>query len=232
MTTLANFLLCNCLSCVRPFKNRTNFQADIISSFLSTVPAGFPLSPGAALAELTGLAPLSPGLGHNPSYHFSMSPRHQVAHSLGMGAVIFTCQDPPSPSRYGFPPRAAPALALHSPRVLSPPRALLDSPHHHLPGSPHDGHRAGRALLDSPHHHLPSSPHHVGGHHLVGAAGSPHHAAGHHLASTSPHPQRVVSALDSPRRYIGSPMRVASRTHSPDLHRDAASPINLHNFHR
>ena len=53
-------------------------QADIISSFLSTVPAGFPLSPGAALAELTGLAPLSPGLGHNPSYHFSMSPRHQV----------------------------------------------------------------------------------------------------------------------------------------------------------
>ena len=79
--TLDNFVLCNGLSCVRPFKNHTNFQADIISSFLSTVPAGFPLSPGAALAELTGLAPLSPGLGHNPSYHFSMSPRHQVAHS-------------------------------------------------------------------------------------------------------------------------------------------------------
>ena len=135
-----------------------------------------------------------------------------------------------SPSRYGFPPRTAP----HSPRVLSPPRALLDSPHHHLPASPHDGHRGGRALLDSPHHHLPSSPHHgaVGGHHLPGASGSPHHVVGHHLPGASPHHHRGTSTCDSPRRYIGSPLRVASQPHSPDLQRAAASPINLHNFHR
>ena len=123
---------------------------------------------------------------------------------------------------------------MHSPRVLSPPRALLDSPHHHLPASPHDGHRGGRALLDSPHHHLPSSPHHgaVGGHHLPGASGSPHHVVGHHLPGASPHHHRGTSTCDSPRRYIGSPLRVASRPHSPDLQRAAASPINLHNFHR
>ena len=34
---------------------------DLISSFLSTVPAGFPLSPGPYLADIACLAPLSPG---------------------------------------------------------------------------------------------------------------------------------------------------------------------------
>ena len=220
------------LQCVRPFHTPHQLSGGHHLFLLVHSAGGLPSLPRSSPCRAHRARSTLPWTWPQPLLSLLNVAKTSGSSLLRNGAVIFTCQDPPSPSRYGFPPRAAPALALHSPRVLSPPRALLDSPHHHLPGSPHDGHRAGRALLDSPHHHLPSSPHHVGGHHLVGVAGSPHHAAGHHLASTSPHPQRVMSAPDSPRRYIGSPMRVASRTHSPDLHREAASPINLHNFHR
>ena len=48
----------------------TQADQDIIKSFLSSVPAGFPLSPGAALAELSSFSPLSPSLPAS-SYHFS-----------------------------------------------------------------------------------------------------------------------------------------------------------------
>ena len=51
----------------------TQADQDIIKSFLSSVPAGFPLSPGAALAELSSFSPLSPSLPAT-SYHFSLSP--------------------------------------------------------------------------------------------------------------------------------------------------------------
>ena len=61
----------------------TQADQDIIKSFLSSVPAGFPLSPGAALAELSSFSPLSPSLPAS-SYHFSLSPAR--------------VQDPPSPS--------------------------------------------------------------------------------------------------------------------------------------
>jgi hypothetical protein len=42
----------------------TQSDHDIIRAFLSSVPISlqFPPSPGAALAELTGFSPLSPGL--------------------------------------------------------------------------------------------------------------------------------------------------------------------------
>ena len=51
----------------------TQADQDIIKSFLSSVPAGFPLSPGAALAELSSFSPLSPSLPSS-SYHFALSP--------------------------------------------------------------------------------------------------------------------------------------------------------------
>ena len=40
----------------------TQSDHEIIRAFLASIPAGFPPSPGAALAELTGFSPLSPGL--------------------------------------------------------------------------------------------------------------------------------------------------------------------------
>lgn len=93
----------------------TQTDHDIIKSFLSTVPPGFPLSPGAALAELTGFSPLSPSLPP-PNYHFSLSPARN--------------HDPPSPSR--FLPSSSDrdhqryTRALQSPKRLhTPPRSSL-----------------------------------------------------------------------------------------------------------
>ena len=60
----------------------TQADQDIIKSFLSSVPTGFPLSPGAAIAELSSFSPLSPSLPAS-NYHFSLSPAR--------------IQDPPSP---------------------------------------------------------------------------------------------------------------------------------------
>jgi len=165
---------------------------DLISSFLSTVPAGFPLSPGPYLADIAGLAPLSPGLGPAPNYHaFALSPRHQ---------------DPPSPSRYLHQerPHHRPALALHSPRVLSPPRALLDSPH-----------RAPSAC-NSPRRYL-ASPLRVS---------SRTHSPDLHRAPELGH----APASPLLHRAPTSPLHRAPP--SPLLHRAPASPINLHNFHR
>eukprot|EP00092_Neocalanus_flemingeri_P010063 GFUD01010845.1.p1 GENE.GFUD01010845.1~~GFUD01010845.1.p1 ORF type:complete len:700 (-),score=179.25 GFUD01010845.1:253-2352(-) len=95
----------------------TQSDHDIIKSFLSTVPAGFPLSPGAALAELTGFSPLSPSLPPT-NYHFSLSPARN--------------HDPPSPSRYIPTGNSTErdhqryTRALHSPKRLhTPPRSSL-----------------------------------------------------------------------------------------------------------
>ncbi len=54
----------------------TQSDHDIIRAFLSSVPISlqFPPSPGAALAELTGFSPLSPGLsGTVPKQRFSVA---------------------------------------------------------------------------------------------------------------------------------------------------------------
>ena len=78
-------------------------------TFFSSVPAGFPLSPGTALAELSSFSPLSPSLPSS-NYHFSLSPARN--------------QDPPSPrhaahQRYSY-------KTLHSPkRHHTPQRSSL-----------------------------------------------------------------------------------------------------------
>ena len=132
-----------------PSLGHFNTLGDDIRSFLSQVPA-FPLSPGAALADIHGLAPLSPGLGPAASsYHFALSPaRHQ---------------DPPSPSRYFHtdrPTSPRPGLALHSPRILSPPRALLDSPHR-VPSTANSPRRfLGSPLRVTSRPHSPDIHHH------------------------------------------------------------------------
>ena len=56
-----------------PQSNLSIFSADseYIRNFLSSVPAVFPVSPGAMLAELTGYAPLSPSHGYHMSLHSS-----------------------------------------------------------------------------------------------------------------------------------------------------------------
>ena len=56
-----------------PQSNLSIFSADseYIPNFLSSVPAVFPVSPGAMLAELTGYAPLSPSHGYHMSLHSS-----------------------------------------------------------------------------------------------------------------------------------------------------------------
>ncbi len=57
----------------QPQSNLSIFSADseYIRNFLSSVPAVFPVSPGAMLAELTGYAPLSPSHGYHMSLHSS-----------------------------------------------------------------------------------------------------------------------------------------------------------------
>ena len=96
----------------------TQSDHDIIRTFLSSVPAGFPLSPGAALAELTGFAPLSPvlaGLGVAAPHTYHASPSRF---------------DPGSPGR--FPPYSEPSISysLKSRNLNSPLRiSNLDSPH-------------------------------------------------------------------------------------------------------
>ena len=59
----------------------TQSDHDIIRTFLSSVPLGFPLSPGAALAELTGYAPLSPGLAGLAERSFHPSPSRYESYS-------------------------------------------------------------------------------------------------------------------------------------------------------
>jgi len=79
----------------------TQADQDIIKSFLSSVPAGFPLSPGAALAELSNFSPLSPSLP-STNYHFSLSPARN--------------QDPPSPRHVPVDPQRYPHKAVQSPK--------------------------------------------------------------------------------------------------------------------
>jgi len=149
----------------------TQTDHDIIKSFLSTVPPGFPLSPGAALAELTGFSPLSPSLPPN-NYHFSLSPARN--------------HDPPSPSR--FVPSSSDrdhhryTRALQSPKRLhTPPRSSLagfsspkrsstaqpspqrlisraQSPDIPRPTSPINLHSLHRESFSSPHHHSDPPP--------------------------------------------------------------------------
>ena len=107
----------------------TQADQDIIKSFLSSVPAGFPLSPGAALAELSSsFSPLSPSLPSS-SYHFSLSPAR--------------VQDPPalhSPKRSGTSQRTRRAGSSQS-RAVSPDLTRPRSPAEYLPRdtwSPHN----------------------------------------------------------------------------------------------
>jgi len=148
----------------------TQSDHEIIRTFLSNVPAGFPLSPGAALAELTGFAPLSPGLAG-----LAVAPS---AHGYHM-----------SPSRFdpGFPPYTAdlPSVntgltaassfksgrGLNSPlRVESPLRHSIDgsalkkfdhltsySPHRRSP-SPTRGYQSPFRLSHSNHVYAPILP--------------------------------------------------------------------------
>ena len=123
----------------------TQADQDIIKSFLSSVPAGFPLSPGTALAELSSFSPLSPSLPSS-SYHFSLSPARN--------------QDPPSPrhaehQRYSY-------KTLHSPkRHHTPQRSSLagfPSPKRGASSSHQSPQRPGVSRTHSPDLTRPRSP--------------------------------------------------------------------------
>jgi hypothetical protein len=87
------------------YRTTTLTQSDheIIRAFLASVPAGFPPSPGAALAELTGFSPLSPGL--SGYYFFMLLPLIRISVLSKYIFLTFNtdwgdfCQDPtPDPS--------------------------------------------------------------------------------------------------------------------------------------
>ena len=87
----------------------TQSDHDIIRTFLSSVPAGFPLSPGAALAELTGYAPLSPGLVGLAERSFHPSPcRYEPYGDL---PISFRSRSVNSPLRIDSPYRPHPGVA-------------------------------------------------------------------------------------------------------------------------
>jgi len=126
----------------------TQSDHDIIKSFLSSVPTGFPLSPGAALAELTGFSPLSPSLPQT-NYQFSLSPARNI--------------DPPSPSRHGL----TVTDTLKQPRVHNSPKRLQTPPRNSLTGfnsprrvltSHSSPHRLVARAHSSPESPTPSSP--------------------------------------------------------------------------
>ena len=139
----------------------TQADQDIIKSFLSSVPAGFPLSPGAALAELSSFSPLSPSLPSS-NYHFSLSPART--------------QDPPSPrhvqpelQRYGQKPVQSPK------RHHTPQRSSLAGFHSpKLPSSSHlSPQRPGLSRTHSPDLSRPRSPGDLLTHHRKDTFSSP-----------------------------------------------------------
>ena len=101
----------------------TQADQDIIKSFLSSVPAGFPLSPGAALAELSSFSPLSPSLPSS-GYHFSLSPARPPDPPSPRHRTLQSPKRPPAPQRSslaGFhSPR--PSSSQQSPQRLGPSR--------------------------------------------------------------------------------------------------------------
>jgi len=120
----------------------TQSDHDIIRTFLSSVPAGFPLSPGAALAELTGFAPLSPSLVGLAV----PSSSHNFHQSSPAASSRF---DPGSPGRFASTSLESQSNQLHTVGYKS--RNVLNSPLRiHTPPLP------PRGNVDSP-LRLPSS---------------------------------------------------------------------------
>jgi len=121
----------------QPQSNLSIFSADseYIRNFLSSVPAVFPVSPGAMLAELTGYAPLSPSHGYHMSLHSSPARRSPSPHRTSF----------PSPGYLSLIPRIGSGSNKHVYAPILPSRAYDCTP---IPSPPplHDSQHTSSIL--------------------------------------------------------------------------------------
>ncbi|XP_023328184.1 uncharacterized protein LOC111701225 [Eurytemora carolleeae] len=140
----------------------TQSDHDIIRTFLSSVPLGFPLSPGAALAELTGYAPLSPGLVGLTERSFHPSPSRFESYSDL--PISFRSRSVNSPLRIDSPYRSH--TGISSPLRISEQAGTLKrfehipsfSPHRRSPSPPPRSHPSPYRIFHSNHVYAPILP--------------------------------------------------------------------------